>query len=612
MKTRYFLVLFLLGWGLAASAQDLNPTVEVTRTYEGKLLETRKPLQKMAVPDSVLKFDLKFDYSVFDNPYKGGFDFKPYLMSLRPEADSDHSRNLYLRLGAGYTLHPVFDLVWSPEFSGRFQMDVYASHRSFFGQYWNIFAARQDDAATDYRLVADPQKHLDANPFGDVLSRSGYDSQTRAGVNGRYDWLTGAATFDIGYNGIHTRDADLGAAGYNSVFLSATAGSNKEGEGYFFYKAALDYRYNADDLVWLGQKLYSHDFRIQGTFGPVISPKNKILADVFLGISTYGGWFTSNVGNLSVTPKYIFTTGPFEMSLGAKIAIPVDDPDAFVYDPARAAAGATGFAVNPSSDKQFVYPDVHISYDVIADYMNAFLRVTGGDDFHTYTSLKTRNHFFTPLYGRELGPFSENSKERIHAALGIQGNIASRFRYQWDVVGYVWHKNGLLDAVAYGALDAGRPVGLLPAVAFRDYSRIYSDLRFAWDGSSVLADGALRYNWNSLFLQDRQPACFEPAAFSGEFRARYNWKGRIYAGLTGEFATGRRGYAQALPSSGIAQLVPVRIPGWFDLGLQAEFAFTRKLSFWVEAGNLLFQPIQRTPLYAERGASVTAGLTLNL
>ena len=55
---------------LAAAAQNLDPTVVVNRAYEGKLLEVNKPVMEMAVPDTVQQFDLEFDYSVFENPYK--------------------------------------------------------------------------------------------------------------------------------------------------------------------------------------------------------------------------------------------------------------------------------------------------------------------------------------------------------------------------------------------------------------------------------------------------------------------------------------------------------------------------------------------------------------
>ena len=76
MKKIYFISAALLA-GVSMSAQNLNPTVSVTRAYEGKLLDVHKPMEKMFVPDSLNKFDLDFDYSVFENPYKGAYDFKP-------------------------------------------------------------------------------------------------------------------------------------------------------------------------------------------------------------------------------------------------------------------------------------------------------------------------------------------------------------------------------------------------------------------------------------------------------------------------------------------------------------------------------------------------------
>ena len=81
----YFIIALIAPFAVhTASAQNLDPTVEVNRSYEGKLMEVHKPMLEMAVPDSVLRFDLDFDYEVFDNPYKGAYEFKPYTMELQP------------------------------------------------------------------------------------------------------------------------------------------------------------------------------------------------------------------------------------------------------------------------------------------------------------------------------------------------------------------------------------------------------------------------------------------------------------------------------------------------------------------------------------------------
>ena len=116
------------------SAQELDPTVVVDRAYEGKLIEVHKPSLEMAVPDTVMKFDLDFDYSVFESPYKGSYEFSPYLLSMKPSVASDAAGKFYLKAGAGYQLRPVLDAVWSPALKNNaWSLDLYAGNKSYFG-----------------------------------------------------------------------------------------------------------------------------------------------------------------------------------------------------------------------------------------------------------------------------------------------------------------------------------------------------------------------------------------------------------------------------------------------------------------------------------------------
>ena len=52
MKHNIFYYLFVAAFlmSYSASAQNLDPTVEVSRDYEGKLLVVHKPILDMAVP----------------------------------------------------------------------------------------------------------------------------------------------------------------------------------------------------------------------------------------------------------------------------------------------------------------------------------------------------------------------------------------------------------------------------------------------------------------------------------------------------------------------------------------------------------------------------------
>ena len=110
MKNIFVLSIVLSVFAVSAAAQDLDPTVEVSREYEGKLVEAHKPVFKMAVPDSITRFALDFDYYVNENPYKGSYDFDPYLLIMKPSSSESGENRFYLRAGVGYQPHPVLDI----------------------------------------------------------------------------------------------------------------------------------------------------------------------------------------------------------------------------------------------------------------------------------------------------------------------------------------------------------------------------------------------------------------------------------------------------------------------------------------------------------------------
>ena len=144
MKSRY---LFFCGvaaglvfmTGKAAYSQDVNPTVEVSRAYRSGHAAVDKPAMQMAVPDSVLRFDIDVDYTVNASPYRGSYEFRPYMLDIRPDRTVSDAGQFFLRLGAGYSLHPVADVVYTPRFrTSAFSMGIYGTHRSYFGRYRSV------------------------------------------------------------------------------------------------------------------------------------------------------------------------------------------------------------------------------------------------------------------------------------------------------------------------------------------------------------------------------------------------------------------------------------------------------------------------------------------
>ena len=245
------ITIILAGLCLAAGlqAQNLDPTVEVSRAYEGKLMEVRKPVIEMCVPDTLYKFDLGFDYSVFENPYRGSYEFSPYMMDMRPESNLQKPSQFYMRAGAGYTLHPVFDLLWSPDFKGAFSMDVYGMHKSYIGAY---------------------------RPVMGVDGYDGYDLLSKAGVDLGYDWNKTALDFGASYYGVAVKDFAQQRA-YNAVDAYCSIGSKKPWTEGFLYNVGVGYRFS-DDASAL--PLRGHELKLDATFGPSFGDGNRVFFDL--------------------------------------------------------------------------------------------------------------------------------------------------------------------------------------------------------------------------------------------------------------------------------------------------------------------------------------------
>ena len=92
----------------------------------------------------------------------------------------------------------------------------------------------------------------------------------------------------------------------------------------------------------------------------------------------------------------------------------------------------------------------------------------------------------------------------------------------------------------------------------------------------------------------------------------YNWRDRIRAGITADGALKRAGKAPTASYGTDGSVLDVTIPAFVNLGLQGEFALTRQLSVWLQAGNLLNQNIQRHPLYPESGIRILGGVIFTL
>lgn len=572
-----------------AYGQNLNPTVEVTNAYEGGPSAIAKPAQQLAVPDSVTRFNLDFDYSVFEKPYQGAYEFTPYYVQLKPTPKPSTTEKFYLRAGAGFTLHPELDFVWTPLQKEKYRMSVYATHQSYFGRYH------------DFALGAPQDGIIPVIKSGEKMK--GYLADTKAGIDGTYNWDGGLVTLDLGFRNRMANDA-YHYQKMSGLEAKARVRSLPSDEPHLLYDATIDYSLLGGDLSSFSR--IAKDFReskfdLTGEFGPVLDADRRILVGVDLDLARYMGDFAGYTGRMAVTPKYQFNLDRWRFSLGAKLSWLIYSEDFNLW------------TKDFQHKSGFIFPDVHIDFHAVDDRLVLQTSATGGDRFNTLSGQFFSHPFsYDALYG--------HSVERIRAMIGARGNFASRFRYdlqggyaRWTyapVEGMALYSISVVDPGAYASgtyTDGLATVQVLrPALWEKGFNLLFVDLDYGWKSESVTVDGKLSYRHTNI----ADSAAFGPAAFTGFIRPAYNYGERMKGGLDIAWSTGRKA-SVTIPNETGEVTKMYRVPGWVDLGVFAEYRFTHRFGFWAKGGNLLNQVVQRTPLHAEAGMYITGGIVLN-
>lgn len=565
-----------------ALAQNLDPTVVVSRDYEGKLIEVHKPKIEMAVPDSVLRFDLEFDYSVSESPYKGAYEFTPYALQMKPSPTFRPNGKMYLNAGVGYQFNDELDFVWSPALkSDSFRMNVYARHRSYMGKWWNIGALEDEGGLLFDRLAKDAESR----------DRSGKDLVTDAGFDGRYDWDGGVFRFQTGYYGLYQREGSSSGRSYNAFDIRAGVRSKEKPGTSLGYYAEMSYRHGGDCTLNEDAVLSENVLEVDASLFSTVGNGSRIRLDLGYDMAGYGGYFDAGASHLSFSPHYAMAFDWLDVDLGLTLSN--------VFR-AKAQSGMYQDKV------QVIYPDVRIGIRPVSSLL-MYVDIGGGSRMNTYSSLLASDRHITMLYGRGQG-LLDMTDERISAVFGLEGCFGKSFSYALKG-GYSDYANAPLASIVRVAGGSAAEDVYLPALVYEGYGKTFVALNWRLDAERLDFDGALEYA--SCRSKAGETAGFMPPALSGDLSFRYNWKKRVYAGLGCGFSSARKGNVKTVQGETVTY-IHSGIPGYADLSADLEYVINNKISVWAKGGNLLNMTIQRSLLYAEKGPCFTLGFCMNL
>lgn len=531
------------------SAQNINQSVQVTNDYVSRFADYQKTGPSLQVPDSLYRFDYAFDYSVFETPYKGSYEFSPYRISVTPEARLYDGSKFFLRLGAGYTIHPQFEMAWQMMQTQDFAIGVFAEAGGYAGRY-----SRRGVAGTF----------------------AGHDLSGRVGLGGQYLRPATRLSYHFGYEGIFAGIDGTNPyyrSGFSSVIAAGRIQSRERPGNQMFYDIDVQYRYSSDEGRLEGEPRATgeNNIRVALSAGPVLASKYRILLDGLFELEMLRG--EDFLSGSSLQGEMF--VGKRMVCLGS-IKPHVD----FVLGPVRLDAGVrVDYSKGTEQGAFSVSPDVTARMALLDADMELMASVSGGQYVQSHYAVKQINHF-----AFLSGSSAKISREKLHVRAGLQGHVRSRLQYE-VAAGYVSYQ--------------GMPLASLYGVEQVDYNSAYVQGRFSWRSPRLELDADAKYSYLRLNAHN---GAFAPPAFVGEMRGRYNWDNRFWLGLFVETQTSRL----SLAGDG------VWIPWFVNPGLTAEYRVNDRWTFWAEAGNLAGMAIERAPGFVEKGQYGTVGFSLKL
>ena len=369
-KTTMILAALLIA--SASFAQNVNQTVQVTNDYVSQLSGLQKKGVEMSIPDSLLHFDYKFDYSVFDTPYKGAYEFSPYHIHVQPEASVYDGSKFYLKAGAGYAIRPVLEFVAAPVTKDDMALSIFNTGGGLYGRYAGHELSR----------------------FG-TDAFTGYDFSDCFGVESRWMKEKFSARFRAAYDIIGTSGAVLDGKDFtHSVSLGGDI--RQENPDAFYYKLDLGGRYSI--MSGLGSDGYAS---FTGTLGQGNTGAGRILVD----FGVFGEMFDVNAPEITANKKILLVSGT-----------PHYD---FTYGAAKIKAGVRV----DYSGKLSIAPDVLASVRVLDDAMTLYAGASGGQTLGGWFGLKSSFH---RAFGQWCVP--SVTREKYHVYAGFNAGAGHNFQ----------------------------------------------------------------------------------------------------------------------------------------------------------------------------------------
>ncbi|MCQ2158683.1 MAG: hypothetical protein MJY43_02525 [Bacteroidales bacterium] len=355
MKRTISISALLMVLPLGVFAQTLNPSVEVTNDFQTRVLDFDKKGVDLELPDSMSVFATSFDYAVFENPYKGAYQFNPYNVRIVPDVAKTTPSGFYLNAGAGYTFSPVLQAVWTPKLKKGMTLNLYQDFNGYVGEYFGFGKGRDLSETAGITLGVD-MKH------------------TKLSLDASYRLLSESDALIDGVE--HTASASLRLI------------SKHWAEEFMSYDLNFKYDFSSE---MSGTGLRENRFQMFGTLSPSTGLPVHLFMDFNAGFTDLSAMTGNTTYHFQVVPRVTFDLWKIKMSTGIGLAY---------------------------LDMLYVYPDIKAHLPLLDNKLGIYAGITGAPKVNSYCDFKTADHHFNPLYVKGAMPAFSNEKINLYAGVG--------------------------------------------------------------------------------------------------------------------------------------------------------------------------------------------------
>ncbi|MBR3292423.1 MAG: TonB-dependent receptor [Bacteroidales bacterium] len=546
-------------------------TVEVSRPYDVNLDGIQKPVIPIYVDDSLHRFDVHFDYSIFNRPYSDLYDFTPYETIQLATVGANRTPFVFGRFGTQYApgdrgIMPAGELYLQTKPKNGFCSGLYGRHNSFFGDLGRGFNA--DPVLQTARM------------------------QNTVGGDLTYDWATGELMFDVKYDFDRYRYTaedpwERSQHHNNSVTASVNLNSAQKEENTVYYDVTFLYRNTWKDFMLADiygspdtTRLREGFLNVNGYVGASFE-KHRIYVDMNIEYASYSGVHDFNIGVVEFSPIYQLNLRRLKAKLGVKFG---------------SRYGIWGEIAEPGLDlsaRSSIFPDLDIRYTIVDKALWAHAVVTGGNDLNTYSRMIDDCPIVLPTCRMDFG------SRPLDATLTLESVISGRLGIELEA-NYKIYRNKMIFTPVYYGINITQ---MMPS--YRNVDQFSVQGQVIWRSQDLTLGGRLRYA--SYKDSYEKTAVTEMPKFTGDAFLRYNFRERLIAQLEFNYRSATSG------TINVADDIVDRyqVPSILDVDLNVNYLINKYITVFGKVGNLFNHRNQYMPLYLEPGRNFGVGVCLN-